>query len=71
MTKRLRYYVRQGWNLVHINGQNYHDMHSWCSRLFAPGEWHGKLHGLGEGSRFVFLKEQDAALFTLRWLKDE
>lgn len=53
--------------------QTYHNMVSWCKRMFKESDWHS---GLGGGSgnpnvnRFVFRNQRDATLFALKWVKE-
>ena len=73
MKRRMRWYRRQGWTYVDRLDQmehSYHDMISWCRRNLDGNDWASRLKGGSgepEGMAFVFRRQEDAALFILKW----
>ena len=71
MKKRMRYYIRQKWAIIPlpVNADKpYHSARHWCEQHFEKNNWAASLHGTAGDARFAFKREQDATLFSLRWL---
>jgi hypothetical protein len=63
--------VQQGWHLVSLNQEQrfrgHLTLHAWCQDNLV-GRFKTSFSTSNFGSQFAFEQEQDAVMFTLKWL---
>jgi hypothetical protein len=84
MSKRFRYYFRQGWHSIKVdranvwnwekdNGPVGNDAHfkalnDWCEQSFPKGSWVSRYRNWEGEKEFVFREQKHANWFALKWL---